>query len=168
MEREALADLKPADVIPHAESAAPVDMRPIEITTHEAAPCRCSPCTGGRAAAAPTPLIVLGLIGLNYIPLVLFLLDQQLDGGRVVSIVFFHLFLILLLRREVRRSLRLAHLRREGLLLLRERQPLFLQLPKRCGDDHAISGNQWQSVAISGNQWQSAPTPEALRGRPCK
>jgi len=97
MEREAPADLKPADVMPHAESAAPVDMRPIEITTHEAAPCRCSPCNGGRAAAAPTPLIVLGLIGLNYIPLVLFLLDQQLDGGRVVSIVFFHLFLILLL-----------------------------------------------------------------------
>ena len=87
---EAPSEKKPADVIPHVESAAPVDMRPIEITTHEAAPCRCSPCNGGRAASAPTPLIVLGLIGFNYIPLVLFLLDQYLDGGRVVSIVFFH------------------------------------------------------------------------------
>jgi hypothetical protein len=93
-------------------------------------------------------------------PLLLLLLLLLCKGALV--------FLILLLRREVRRSLRLAHLAREGLLLLRERQPLFFQLPKRCGDDHAISGNQWQSVAISGNQWQSALTPEALRGRPCK
>jgi len=64
---------------------------------HEAAPWKCAPCNAGRVQASPTPLIVGALIVLNYIPLVLFLLDQRTDAGRIFAIVIFHICLALLL-----------------------------------------------------------------------
>jgi len=64
---------------------------------HKAAPWKCAPCNSGRASASPTPLIVCGIVALNYIPLVLFLLDERLDGGRVAAVVVFHLCLVLML-----------------------------------------------------------------------
>mmetsp|Transcript_11928 Transcript_11928/g.30575 ORF Transcript_11928/g.30575 Transcript_11928/m.30575 type:complete len:360 (-) Transcript_11928:226-1305(-) len=60
-------------------------------------PWRCAPCNAGRASAAPTPIIVAGIVALNYVPLVLFLLDQRVDGGRVTAVVIFHIFLLLML-----------------------------------------------------------------------
>ena len=59
----------------------------------QAEPWQCAPYHTQRCNAAPTPLIVILLIGLNYIPLVLFCVNYGADGGRIVGIVVFHVLL---------------------------------------------------------------------------
>jgi hypothetical protein len=63
---------------------------------HEAAPWRCAPCNEGRWGASLTPLIILVLVALNYIPVVLFGLDFSPDGGRITLLVLFHLLLLMM------------------------------------------------------------------------
>ena len=57
------------------------------------APCRWAPCGASRYQYAPTPLLILVVIALNYIPAVLFTLDRGSDGGRTTLVVIFHIFL---------------------------------------------------------------------------
>jgi hypothetical protein len=54
---------------------------------------RCAPYHPARAMAAPTPLIMVMVIAVNYIPMVLFNLDMGLSAGRVAVVVAFHLLL---------------------------------------------------------------------------
>ena len=64
---------------------------------YETASWRCAPCNGARCGASPTPLIVVVLIGLNYIPVVLYSLDLSVNVGTVIGVVIFHLLLGLML-----------------------------------------------------------------------
>eukprot|EP00966_Prymnesium_polylepis_P241715 5589725-Prymnesium_polylepis.1 len=59
----------------------------------EPLPCRWAPCGPARQQYAPTPLLVIAVIVLNYIPVVLFTLDHGSTGGRVALVVFFNFFL---------------------------------------------------------------------------
>ena len=61
--------------------------------SYDTAPWRCAPYHISRLQAAPTPLIVLVLIAVNWIPIVLFSLSIGSDAGRYIAIVFFHLVL---------------------------------------------------------------------------
>jgi len=59
----------------------------------EPEPCHCAPCSSSRAGAAPTPLIVVGIVAINYIPNVLWSLEVNgASGGAVVAVIFFHFF----------------------------------------------------------------------------
>ena len=56
-------------------------------------PCHCAPCSASRAGAAPTPLIVVAIVAINYIPNVLWSLEvNDASGGAVVAVIFFHFF----------------------------------------------------------------------------
>lgn len=65
--------------------------------SYDSAPWRCAPCGPGRWQASPTPLIVLIVIGVTYIPMVLFTLDYSRDAGRIVAVILFHVMLALML-----------------------------------------------------------------------
>ena len=52
-------------------------------------PCRCAPCNPGRMGAAVTPLLILAIVALNYIPSVLFALDMGVDAATVALVVVF-------------------------------------------------------------------------------
>ena len=60
-------------------------------------PCRCAPCNPGRMGAAVTPLLIVAIVALNYIPSVLFALDMGVDAATVALVVVFHLLLGLMI-----------------------------------------------------------------------
>ena len=60
-------------------------------------PCRCAPCNPGRMGAAVTPLLIVAIVALNYIPSVLFALDMGIDAATVALVVVFHLLLGLMI-----------------------------------------------------------------------
>ena len=66
---------------------------PAQVEIHEAAPWRCAPCNQSRCGAAPTPLFILVLIALNYIPVVIFGISFRNDAGSITAAVLFHIAL---------------------------------------------------------------------------
>ena len=60
-------------------------------------PCRCAPCNPGRMGAAVTPLLIVAIVALNYIPSVLFALDMGVDAATVALVVVFQLLLGLMI-----------------------------------------------------------------------
>lgn len=59
--------------------------------------CRCAPCSCNRASSAPTPLLVVAIVALNYIPNVFWALElHDRSAGCVVVIFFFHVLLSLM------------------------------------------------------------------------
>jgi len=67
-----------------------VDSSAVEIK-YETDEWRCAPYHHSRLAASPTPLIIVLLVGVNYVPLVLFTCEMGVNAGKVVVLVIFHL-----------------------------------------------------------------------------
>ena len=61
---------------------------------YQTEPWRCAPYHGSRCAASPTPLLILVIVAVNYIPMVLFSTSMGVDAGRIIAVVIFHLLLI--------------------------------------------------------------------------
>ena len=57
---------------------------------------RAAPCNSARIGSSPTPLLVVLLVGLNYVPVVVFSLSMGVDAGKVVFVVLFHISLVLM------------------------------------------------------------------------
>ena len=74
-------------------SSRAVDSSAVEIA-YETAPWRCTPCNSARCGASPTPLIIVLLVALNWIPVVIFTLGHGVNAGRVVGVVLFHFALV--------------------------------------------------------------------------
>ena len=65
----------------------------VEAEVYDAATWRCAPYHSSRAGSSPVPLLILLIIGVNYVAVVLFTLDMGVDAGKVVGIVIFHLLI---------------------------------------------------------------------------
>ena len=72
-----------------------VDHTSVDIS-YTTAPWKCAPCHTSRVQASPTPLIILLLVAVNYIPMVFFSLSMGVDSGRVFAVVIFHMSLVLM------------------------------------------------------------------------
>eukprot|EP00967_Tisochrysis_lutea_P131955 scaffold229854_cov37-Tisochrysis_lutea.AAC.2 len=63
-----------------------------------AANCAFAPCSGSRLQSAPVPLIILGIVLLNYIPYVVWAVQRGLSKGLIaVLFTFFHLLLLMMM-----------------------------------------------------------------------
>lgn len=62
---------------------------------YETAACRCAPCNASRWQASPTPLLILAVIAVNWVPVTLFCPSYDHHPGRVAIAVLFHILVVL-------------------------------------------------------------------------
>lgn len=55
--------------------------------------CRWAPCSNGRCQYAPTPLVILLIVGVDYVATILFSISRGTNAGVVLMVITFHFFL---------------------------------------------------------------------------